>query len=110
MDRMRARLDEWARWCERYHQGLGYPSRSAVCATGGVSQSFDDMCDAADASQCQTVDVCVHDLEPIERAAVMRCYGLASVFRFPRENYADVLDRAHTNLRTSFSRRGVDIG
>lgn len=101
-----AMLTDWAQWQRAYAPRLGYPSRSITCYSES-GQDFEGMCDSVDAHTFSTVDACVQDLVPAQRAAVMRRYGIASVFRFPRENYEQCLLMAHETLLVALPRKGV---
>jgi len=102
-------MAEWADWQKGYRMKLGYPSRSCGLSTDAAT-TFEDMCDAVDGETMRIVDgVVQEDLTPIERAAVLRRYGVAAVFRFPRDNYADVLGRAHERLFVLLRKKGVVI-
>ena len=65
------------------------------------------MCEDADNQTYASVDACVQDLMPAQRAAVMRRYGIAAVFRFPRDNYEQCLLMAHEVLIKALPRKGV---
>ena len=101
-----ALLTEWAQWQRAYSPRLGYPSRSLTCYSEG-SQDFESLCDAVDSQTFASVDACVQDLVPAQRAAVMRRYGIAAVFRFPRDNYEQCLMLAHDVLIKALPRKGV---
>lgn len=101
-----ALLTEWAQWQRAYSPRLGYPSRSLTCYSEG-SQDFESLCDAVDNQTFASVDACVQDLMPAQRAAVMRRYGIAAVFRFPRDNYERCLMLAHDVLIKALPRKGV---
>lgn len=106
--RLVAILEDWANWCHRGHERLGYPTRSASCGGAGAN-SFDDMCEQVDTQVSQLVDAAVSDLSPMDRAAIYCEYGLARVFRFPRSNYDAVLSAAHAALMIGLRRKGVDF-
>ena len=101
-----ALLTEWAQWQRAYSPRLGYPSKSLTCYSE-VSQDFESLCDAVDSQTFASVDACVQDLVPAQRAAVMRRYGIAAVFRFPRDNYESCLMMAHEALAKALPRKGV---
>lgn len=101
-----ALLEDWANWQRAYTPRLGYPSRSLTCYSEG-SQDFESLCDAVDSQTFASVDACVQDLVPAQRAAVMRRYGIAAVFRFPRDNYEQCLLMAHEVLIKALQRKGV---
>lgn len=101
-----ALLTEWAQWQRAYAPRLGYPSRSLTCYSEG-SQDFESLCDAVDSQTFASVDACVQDLMPAQRAAVMRRYGIAAVFRFPRDNYEQCLMLAYETLMRTLQKKGV---
>lgn len=101
-----ALLTDWAQWQRVYSPKLGYPSRSLTCYSES-GQDFEGLCETVDAHTFATVDACVQDLAPAQRAAVMRRYGIAAVFRFPRDNYEQCLLMAHESLMGSLPRKGV---
>ena len=101
-----ALLTEWAQWQRTYSLRLGYPSRSLTCYSEG-SRDFEGMCEDADNQTYASVDACVQDLMPAQRAAVMRRYGIAAVFRFPRDSYEQCLLMAHEVLIKALPRKGV---
>lgn len=103
-----ALLTGWAQWQRAYAPRLGYPSRSLTCYSEG-SQDFESLCDAVDSQTFASVDACVQDLMPAQRAAVMRRYGIAAVFRFPRDNYEQCLMLAYEVLIKALPRKGIII-
>ena len=65
-------MTEWADWQKGFRIKLGYPSHSAGMGGGGL-QSFEDMCESVDGETMRIVDgVVQEDLQPIERAAILR--------------------------------------
>jgi len=106
LDRLRVLLEDWAQWQQSYRPKLGYPSKSLTCYSES-SQDFEGLCDAVDSATFGAVDACVQDLVPAQRAAVMRRYGIAAVFRFPRDNYESCLVLAHERLLVELPRKGV---
>lgn len=106
LDALIVLLEDWADWQHghRYSKGLGYPAHSPGMGGARIS-SFDDMADEVDAATMRIVDAAVNDLPPAPRAAIMRRYGIAAVFRFPRNNYAQCLSIAHDELMTKLSPR-----
>lgn len=108
VDALVALLTEWADWQRGYRMKLGYPSHSAGMGGGGL-QSFDDMCDAVDSESMRITDAVIQDLPPAQCAAIMRRYGVAAVFRFPRQNYEQCLMDAHERLILELPRKGVIV-
>lgn len=101
-------LEEWAHWQRGYRMKLGYPSRSCGVSSDAGS-SFEDLCDSVDAQTMSTVDAVVNDLVPAQCAAVMKRYGVAVVFRFPRANYEQSLQDAHERLLVELPRKGCIV-
>lgn len=100
-------MEEWADWQKGYTMKLGYPSRSCGLATDAAT-SFDDMCDSVDNETMRIVDgVVQEDLTPIERAAILRRYGVAAVFRF--RDYEGVLMQAHERLMILLPKKGCIV-
>ena len=99
-------LQEWADWMRGYNVKTGYPRRSIGLASERGSTSFDEMCGQMDARICKAVDASVDDLPPHQQSAITHRY-LASVFRFPRLEYAVVLTDAHEALLVSLLRKGI---
>lgn len=104
--RLIADLEDWARWSRGYTLKLGYPSRAAVLSSGYVSMAFDEMCERADHERCKIIDALVDDLEPSQKAAINRRY-LHAVWRFPRNNYPEMLAAAHDELLRKMPMRGL---
>lgn len=108
MERLSVVLEDWADWSRRYHTRCGY-ERASLCGEVPLSKDFESMCAQSDSVKNAAVDAAVDSLPPAQGAAIMRCYGLAAVFRFPRANYAEQLDLAHGTLMKTLPRRGVDL-
>lgn len=102
-------LMEWAEWHRKDSGVIGYPPSSCGISSGYVSATFDDMCDEADEWRARVVDTCVDELLPAQRAAIMRKYGIAGVFRFPRDNFAEMVVLAHENLMIALPKKGIAI-
>lgn len=65
-----AHLSSWARWMRQDSGRLGYPRHVPGIASGYVSQSFEDMCDAVDDRVDRIVDACIRDLVSAQCCAV----------------------------------------
>lgn len=100
---------EWAEWHRKDVGVEGYPEASSGISSGYVSATFDDMCEEADAWRAMVVDTCVDELLPAQRAAIMRKYGISGVFRFPRDNFAEMVVLAHENLMIALPKKGIAI-
>ena len=114
-ERLVALLEDWAKWQASYRQNLGFPSRSLSCYGDGVTD-FDGMCDQVDSATFRTIDAVVNDplvLLPPERAAIMRRYGVATVFpavfRTRESAYEVMLQSAHEKLCNVLPKRNVLI-
>lgn len=101
-------LRDWARWNASYQPNLGHKSHS-VAISSNSSKTFDEMCNEQDHSAFVITDTAINDLAPAKCEAVRRHYGLCSVFRFPRENYHEMLVQGHAELDRSLKRRGIEV-
>ena len=109
-ERLKVVMEDWAHWCKGYMVNNGWPSRSVGVESGyGSSCTFDDLCESVDREVNRKIDAAVDDLDAGKKAAVYRCYGLSSVFRFPRGNYDELVISAHDDLLASLPRKGVSI-
>lgn len=99
-------LEDWAAWQSTYRPKTGFKSRSAGFVALGL-QSFEDMCERSDNVTMRTIDASIDSLEPAQSAAINRRYGVCAVFRFPRQNYEQVLIEAHNRLIVICKRKGV---
>lgn len=102
-------MEDWAEWNAQY-SGIRNPSHSVGLTSGyAASQSFDDMLHSVENNIAAIVETAVDDLQPANRAAINKRYGLSAVFRFPRGNYADLLLEAHESLMLTLPKKGVVI-
>ena len=103
--RLEFHFDNWRRWMR--HDGVtdGYPGKAAGCVGGGLSQTFDDMVDAADTRCACIVDGVVNSLSPVERSAIYHKY-LYAVFRFPR-GFEEAIAAARLKVAGMLVARGV---
>lgn len=99
-------LEDWAKWQASFRERTGFKSRSAGFASFGLS-TFEDMCEQSDNATMKAIDASVDSLDPAQRAAINRKYGICAVFRFPRDNFEQMLELAHFNLVVTVKRRGV---
>lgn len=104
-------LEEWADWQRKDKGIIGYPAKSCGISSDPdrYSKTVDEMYEEMDEARSRIVDSCIDDLLPAQRAAIMRRYEIAAVFRFPRMNYAECLEQAHERLLCVLPRKGVDI-
>lgn len=108
-ERLKVILEDWANWSKGYRQNIGWPSRAVGFESGYVSSTFDDMMDGVEKRINECVDSAINDLDAGHKAAIHRCYGISSVFRFPRGNYETLLLESHELLIVSINRKGVAI-
>lgn len=104
--RLEWHFDNWRRWMRNDTVTDGAPHKAAGCVGGGYSQSFDDMADASDIRCARVLDALVSSLSHSERAAVNHRY-LYAVFRFPRENFEELLNGARLKIAKWLVERGV---
>lgn len=100
-------LEDWATWMHGYYGVSGYSGHSAGISSGYCSKTFDALCEDVEAAVFKAIDAEVDSLPITQTAAINRRYGIASVFRFPRDNYADCLMAAHESLIARLPKRGV---
>lgn len=63
-------ISEWARWMREPDNRLGYPRRVPMMASGGGSETFDDLCERADRVRARAMDACIRSLPAGPCAAV----------------------------------------
>lgn len=99
-------LAEWAEWMSHEKVGRGYPSRAAGLSSGGSSESFEDLCERADAQRARTVDAVIRSL-PTGACAAVHSVWLGSRWVLDwmdrGEHYAIACER----LPVELARRGV---
>ena len=105
-DRLDYLLELWAEWLHRGEWVEGYPHRATVLRTL-AGDDFDDMVEAADESQAESVQACIDGLELHHQAALAHRYSEA-VWRFPRMEFALVLQDARMALSVALNRRGIE--
>lgn len=104
--RLEWHFDNWRRWMRKDDVTDGYPRKGAGCVGGGLSQTFDEMVDAADIRCASIVDSLVNSLTPLERAAIYHEY-LYAVFRHGRDALPEALERARRRIAGWLVVRGV---
>ena len=103
-------LEDWARLMRTDEPVKGFPRAVPGLSNGGTSKTFEDMCDECDFRIAKTTKAIVEDLAASEQCALHNAYGLASVWRFNREPYSVVLERAKQNVGIGLRKRGVWLG
>jgi hypothetical protein len=110
-ERLKYCLDVWREWMHHDNAKLGYPSKAACFATGGIS-CYDDMEEAADKAIVDAVNGVMASWREVNKS--YRCLvieislGLApKVFTFNRMSFEDALDDAHVSMEIGLRKRGV---
>ena len=104
MQRLIGLLEDWARWMQAGHVRQGHHRSAIFC---GAGQDFEDMADDVSRMVNEAISAAIESLPPAQAAAINRRYGICAVWRFPRHNYADLLQAAHDALIVSLPRRNV---
>lgn len=99
---------DWARWVDAGRINLSAAQNSGSIFGSG-STAWDDFAEGLDKHDFEAVDAAVDSLPPAQGAAVQKRYGLCAVWRFPRDNYEQLLLQAHEALLVSLPRRNVVI-
>lgn len=99
-------LTDWADWMGGYRPNIGYPQRVPILATGG-GQTFDEWGEQEDNTKMKSIDASVDSLQPAQKAAIHRRFNICGVWRFPRDNYAEMLRSAYEALTITLKRKGV---
>lgn len=84
-------LLNWASWLRRSTYCHGYPARSSIIATGGISgiDAFEHLCAEADLHAAIVTDQLIADLPAKEQAAVKHHYT-GTIYKFDDlEKYFD---------------------
>lgn len=102
-ERLKAKLEDWAHWMQGYRPNLG-TGQSCFISTG--SHDFESLFQGVDKQVMKAIETAIDDLPNTQSAAIHRRY-LHIEWRFPRENYADMLDKAHDQLLISLPKRNV---
>lgn len=90
-------LDNWRKWMRGYSYSSGYPTRSSMFNSGGISgdDAFDNLCQDADTQAARIIDSIIDGLEQRQQCAIHNIY-LASVWRFrgdPVEIFCDAVEQ-----------------
>jgi hypothetical protein len=103
-------LDTWARYMRRWRASddVGYPDHSAGFgeAAGGAvcDDTFEHLCDSADAYAARAMEAIIDGLPPDQRAAVYHVH-LAAVFRM--RDLPGSYERARIAIRQKLAGRGL---
>lgn len=99
-------LSDWAKWMA-HDPRIGFNSRVPILSTGMGSSTFEELLEQVDGLAMRAVDASVDSLPPSNKAAIYRAYGICAVYRFPRDNYAECLEKAHDLLCVTLKRKGI---
>lgn len=99
-------LDNWARWMRGGRVTDGFPRQSAGMSSGGKSVHFDELANASERKVAAACNAIINDLPPAQYAAIS-CEYLHAVYRFPRGNQAECLERGRDGVRSGLESRGV---
>lgn len=104
-------LDNWARWMREKDGPEGLPEKASGGLMGysGMDRDSDGAYARNDAWLAEHADAAISDLVPAQRAAIYTAYDLAAVWRFPRDNYEEILALARAKIRATLLRRGVVV-
>lgn len=108
---LESHLSNWVRWMRGSEAPEGLPDRACggvrgFTILGDSEQAYDKM----DATLAEATNAAIEGLVPAERAAIYREYGVCAVYRFPRDNYQDILAAGRQHVLESLRRRGVWCG
>ena len=100
----------WARFMRGSDLPDGLPSEVGILENfSGYDANSEHAYDKLDGWIADTTHAAICELIPIENAAIYNVY-LQAIYRFPRGNYSEVLDRARANVQAGLRRRGVWLG
>lgn len=108
LDRLKGLLIDWAEWTKGYSPSLGAKSSSLIQSR--CSHDFESLFSETERLVMKTIDTAIDDMRKkvgeSSHAAIQRRY-LGTDWRFPRDNYADMLDKAHDYLIVTLPKRNV---
>jgi hypothetical protein len=102
-------MEDWADWFNGYDPRLGFSPKCAGLQNGRVSSDFDELMAGVDKRVFQIIEAKIDDLPVMERAAVQKRYRLCTIWRFPRNNYEDMLQKGHERILDHLLAKGVVI-
>lgn len=102
-------LENWARWMQAHDGPEGLPSKASGGLKAFTTMENDSTYARLDTWLAEHTDAAVKALTPAERAALYHAYDLTSVWRFPRDNFDDLLASARSQVRATLLRRGVVV-
>lgn len=106
-DRVEYHLDNWARSHREYEEVRGFPSYTPGTVNWSLKSDNEGLLNRCDAQAAAVMEVIVNDeLPPAESCAIHHRY-LHAVFRFPRDNYARLLEQAKVHIGVALSRKCI---
>lgn len=100
----------WARFMRGRDLPDGLPGKDGILeGFSGYDANSEHAYDKLDGWIADTTHAVICGLVPAENAAIYHTY-LQAVYRFPRSNYSEVLERARANVQAGLKRRGVWLG
>ena len=103
-ERIKHYLDVWANWMRTNTYGKGYPNRSSVFASAGVS-GFDDLGEEVENSEAVATDAAIGDL-PMPQQNAIHHFHLSSVYTFKRLNIMEQYQLGLEGLERGLMMRG----
>lgn len=89
---------------------LGYPSKVCLIVSGGESQRTEDWeeetYEAIWKRNCAAMDALISDLPPAQCCAIRHVYA-GDVYRFPRENVIELIQKAAERLLKGMNDRVI---
>lgn len=103
--RIKYYLEIWREWMLRDDIHLGYPKKSLVMMTGGLS-SFEDLEDQLDNTNALAMDAIISNLTMSQQIAVSH-FHLASVWRSSRQMLEEVYQDALEAIERGLNLKGL---
>ena len=104
-ERLRYYLAVWVEWMHHPEIRLGYPDKSCVFASSGIS-GFDDLSESVENTDALSVDAVIHGL-PMPQKMAIEHFHLHSVYRFNRLNIEEQYELALDSLWSGLLSRGL---
>lgn len=104
-------LRKWVTFMHGEAKPAGYPTKASGGVTGYTSLDLDNVAayENLDRVLAEKTDAVINGLTPIEQCAIHHRY-LQAVYRFQRETFDVVLDRAKCKIEIGLRKRDVWLG
>lgn len=103
-------LNAWASWMRSEPNRLGFPHKCSGVKTGGEDRRTDSWLEDEELSlrlrNCEAMDALIDSLPPAQCCAVRHIYA-GDVWRFPRDNMYDLIERAANTLLIGMNARAI---